>query len=282
MEPDYHDPFVFRDRREAGEMLAAAVERLPNLQQPIVLALPRGGVPVGFEVARQLHTPLDVLVVRKLGTPGQEELALGAVAYGEAVYLNEALINELGIPAAAIDEIRAREMAEVGRRTARYRGDRPLPALQGRSVILVDDGAATGATAEVAIRALRGQRPAEIVLALPVAPGDTCERLRAVADRLVCLRSPELFFAIGEWYVDFSQVSDNEVRDLLQRAEDAAESAKPTSVTRRSSERVAATTSLGAGRAAGSGPSECLGSMSRPGPAPAVAQDVTARSGGSR
>lgn len=199
-------------------MLAAAVAQLPELQRPIVLALPRGGVPVGVEVARQLHAPLDVLVVRKLGTPGQEELALGAVAFGEAIYLNRTVIDELHIPEQVVDEIKAREMAEVERRTARYRGDRPLPDLGERSVIVVDDGAATGATAEAAIRALRGQHPAEIVVALPVAPGDTCDRLRAVADRLVCLRSPELFFAIGEWYLDFTQVSDEEVRDLLERA----------------------------------------------------------------
>jgi Predicted phosphoribosyltransferases len=207
-------------------MLAAAVERLPNLRRPIVLALPRGGVPVGFEVARQLHAPLDVLVVRKLGTPGQEELALGAVAIGEAIYLNAALIEELGIPEQVIAQIRAHEMGEVERRTMRYRGDRPLPELRGRSVIVVDDGAATGATAEAAIQALRGQHPAEIVVALPVAPGDTCDRLRAVADRLVCLHSPELFFAIGAWYLDFTQVSDDEVRDLLRRTEAAVDEKK--------------------------------------------------------
>lgn len=223
MNRNYHDPFVFSDRREAGQMLAAAVAKLPELQRPIVLALPRGGVPVGFEVARQLHAPLDVLVVRKLGTPGQEELALGAVAFGEAVYLNRTVIDELRIPEEVVDEIKAREMTEVERRTARYRGDRPLPDLGERSVIVVDDGAATGATAEAAIKALRGQHPAEIVLALPVAPGDTCDRLRAVADRLVCLRSPELFFAIGEWYVDFTQVSDEEVRVLLEQAAVPAE-----------------------------------------------------------
>jgi predicted phosphoribosyltransferase len=171
-----------------------------------------------------------VLVARKVGTHGQEKLALGAVADGEAVYVNEAPINELGVPATIIEEIPAREMGEVERRTARYRGDRRLPALQGRSVILVDDGAATGATAEVAIRALRGQRHAEIVMALPVAAGHRCERLRAVADRLVCLRSPELFFAIGEWYAEFSHVSSNRGagsapagRGLCRRGQDGAD-----------------------------------------------------------
>ena len=214
----YQDPFVFRDRREAGRALAAAVQRLPDLRRPIVLALPRGGVPVGFEVARLLHAPLDVLVVRKLGTPGQEELAMGAVAYGNAIYLNRTLIEALRIPQQVVDATQAREMEEVARRTLRYRGDRPLPDLAARSVIAVDDGAATGATAEAAMKALRGQHPAEIVLALPVAPADTLALLRAVADRVVCLRAPEPFFAIGEWYLDFTQVSDEEVRSLLDGA----------------------------------------------------------------
>ena len=217
---------VFRDRREAGQLLAAAVETLPDLKRPIVLALPRGGVPVGFEVAQRLHAPLDVLVVRKLGTPGQEELALGAVAFGGASYLNTDLIAELQLPERLLDDIRERELAEVARRTERYRGDWPWPDLRGRSVIIVDDGAATGATAEAAIAALRSQGPAEIVVALPVAPADTCDRLREAADRFVCLRSPELFFALGSWYLDFQQVSDEEVRDLLRRAAEAAEATK--------------------------------------------------------
>jgi len=211
----------FRDRREAGQLLAAAIMALPELKQPIVLALPRGGVPVGFEVARSLRAPLDVLVVRKLGTPGQEELALGAVALGGASYLNTDLIAELQLPERVIEEIREQELDEVKRRNARYRGDRPWPDLSGRSVVIVDDGAATGATAEAAVTALRSQGPAEIVVALPVAPADTCERLREAADRLVCLRSPRLFFALGSWYLDFEQVSDEEVRDLLQRAAEA-------------------------------------------------------------
>jgi putative phosphoribosyl transferase len=218
MEPSYPNLSVFRDRCEAGQLLAAAVEALPDLKQPIVLALPRGGVPVGFEVAQQLGAPLDVLVVRKLGTPGQEELAIGAVAFGGASFLNTDLVAELQLSERVVDEIRERELAEVMRRNARYRGDRPWPDLGGRSVVIVDDGAATGATAEAAVTALRGQGPAEIVVALPVAPADTCDRLRAAADRLVCLRSPRLFFALGSWYLDFEQVSDEEVRDLLQRA----------------------------------------------------------------
>jgi putative phosphoribosyl transferase len=209
---------IFTDRREAGVMLAEAVEALPGLRDPIVLALPRGGVPVAFEVAMRLHAPLDVLIVRKLGTPGQEELALGAVASGGAEYLNAELIAELRLPQQVLDRIRQREMAEVERRTRSYRGSLPWPALRGRSAIVVDDGAATGATALAAIAALRRQLPAEVVMALPVAPKETCARLLAAADRLVCLRSPDRFLAIGAWYLDFGQVSDEDVRALLRRA----------------------------------------------------------------
>ncbi len=211
-------PPIFRDRREAGEMLAAAVEALPGLRDPIVLALPRGGVPVASEVAMRIHAPLDVLVVRKLGTPGQEELALGAVASGGAEYLNAELIAELRLPQSVLDRIRQREMAEVERRTGSYRGNLPWPALRGRSAIVVDDGAATGATALAAIAALRPQFPAEVVMALPVAPRETRARLRAAADRLVCLRSPDRFLAIGACYLDFEHVSDEDVHALLRRS----------------------------------------------------------------
>ena len=211
-------PPIFRDRREAGEMLAEAVEALPGLRDPIVLALPRGGVPVASEVAMCIHAPLDVLIVRKLGTPGQEELALGAVASGGSEYLNAELIAMLRLPQPVLDRIRDRELAEVERRSRSYRGNLPWPALRGRSAIVVDDGAATGATALAAIAALRRQLPAEVVMALPVAPKETCARLRATADRLVCLRSPDRFLAIGTWYLDFGQVSDEDVRALLRRA----------------------------------------------------------------
>lgn len=217
---------IFRDRREAGEILGQAVGRLAGFKDPIVLALPRGGVPVGVEVARQLRTPLDVLIVRKLGTPGQEELALGAVASGGAEFLNAELIGRLRLPQLIVDRIREREMAEVERRTRRYRGDLAWPELHGRTVIVVDDGAATGATALAAIAALRRQLPAEIVIALPVAPRETCDRLRAAADRLVCLRSPQRFVAIGTWYLEFGQVSDEEVRDLLRRTAATSGSAR--------------------------------------------------------
>jgi putative phosphoribosyl transferase len=212
---------VFEDRCDAGRRLSAAVDALPDLRDPIVLALPRGGVPVGYEVAHRLGAPLDVLIVRKLGVPGREELALGAVAGGGIVYRNQPLIDELGIPALLIDQVRAREEAEVERRAERYRGSRAWPRLDGRSVVVVDDGAATGATVLAAIAALRPQQPSEIVVALPVAPAETCDQLREAADRVVCLIAADLFFALGSWYADFEQVSDDEVRDLLARAPEA-------------------------------------------------------------
>jgi putative phosphoribosyl transferase len=207
---------LFVDRRAAGQALAELVDRLEGLTEPIVLALPRGGVPVAREVARRLGAPMDVLVVRKLGAPGQEELALGAVATGGAEYLNEELIGALRLAPADLAALRERETAEVERRSRRYRGDRPWPELGGRSVIVVDDGAATGATILAAVAALRRHLPAEIVLAVPVAPSDTCDLMRHAADRVICLRSPEPFLAIGIWYEDFGQVSDEDVRDLLE------------------------------------------------------------------
>jgi putative phosphoribosyl transferase len=218
---------LFVDRRAAGADLAAVVRTLPGLKDPIVLALPRGGVPVGYEVARALRAPLDVLVVRKLGAPGQEELAIGAVASGGSEYLNHELIAVLRLSEEELDGIRERARAEVERRTARYRADQPWPDLQGRSVIVVDDGAATGATALAAIDALRRHRPTEVIIAIPVAPLDTCQQLETVADRVVCLRSPYPFLAIGTWYVEFGQVPDEEVRALLREAATVAAPDRP-------------------------------------------------------
>lgn len=212
------DAPAFRDRRAAGMAVADAVAELPGLVDPIVLALPRGGVPVAAEVAARIHAPLDVLAVRKLGVPGHEELAMGAVASGGTLYLDRDIIGRLGLPASTVDAVRRHEEAEVEARSARYRGARPWPPLAARSVLLVDDGVATGSTMLAAIAALKAQGPHELIVAVPVAPDDTCERLREAADRVVCVRCPPDLWAISLWYEDFAQVSDEEVRAILDRA----------------------------------------------------------------
>lgn len=206
----------FRDRVDAGQQLARRLEGL-RAQHPIVIGLPRGGVPVAAEVARALGAPLDVLVVRKLGHPLQPELGIGAIGEGGAVVVNRSLVERLGVDPEAIDQVRAREEQELARRVARYRGDGHRLRVAGRTVVLVDDGLATGFTARAAVEVLRqlGARP--IVLAVPVAPTDTLAELRALADDVVCVQSPSPFSAIGEWYVDFSQVSDQDVIDVLAR-----------------------------------------------------------------
>jgi predicted phosphoribosyltransferase len=181
----------------------------------LVLALPRGGVPVAAEVARALGAPMDVFIVRKLGLPGQEELAMGAIATGGVRVLNEALVHAVGVPADVIDEVAAREAEELSRRERLYRGDRPLPDVRGQTVILVDDGLATGASMLAAIEALRRLDPARIVVAVPTAAPDTCEALRAEVDDVICAVTPEPFYGVGQWYQDFSQTTDEEVRDLL-------------------------------------------------------------------
>lgn len=183
-----------------------------------MLALPRGGVPVGFEVARALGAPLDVYVVRKLGVPGHEELAMGAVAPGGAIVLNEDVVSALRIPPGVIAAVVEREEREIGRREAQYRDGRPPPQIRGRTVILVDDGLATGATMRAAVAGLRRLAPARIVVAVPVSAPSTCSELREEADAVVCAFTPEPFGAVGLWYEDFSQVTDDEVRDLLARA----------------------------------------------------------------
>jgi predicted phosphoribosyltransferase len=206
---------VYRDRFEAGQVLAKALTAYRNRPDVIVLALPRGGVPVGYEVARALPAPLDVFLVRKLGVPGQEELAMGAVASGGIRVLNEQVVRHLRIPESVIASSAAAELEEVRRRERVYRGDRPPPAVRGKTVILVDDGLATGSTMLAAVRALRRQEPARIVVAAPIAALETCDLLRAEADEVVCTRTPEPFHAVGLWYEDFSQTTDAEVRDLL-------------------------------------------------------------------
>jgi predicted phosphoribosyltransferase len=183
-----------------------------------VLGLPRGGVPVAFEIARALAAPLDVLVVRKLGVPGREELAMGAITGSGGRVVNSALVEALGIPADRVEAIEAAERRELARRERVYRGERPAPALGGRTVILVDDGLATGATMLAAILAVQQQRPARTVVAVPVAQHDVCAALRREADEVVCLLSPPEFRSVGTWYDDFSQTRDDEVRTLLARA----------------------------------------------------------------
>src|SRR5918994_299558 len=209
------EPGLFRDRSEAGRRLAEKLAHYANRPDVLVLALPRGGVPVAYEVARALSAPLDVFVVRKLGVPGYEELAMGAVATGGVRVLNDNIVAGLRIPDYLIDAVANRELEELKRRERVYRGGRPPPDLRGRTVILVDDGLATGATMLAAIKALRQLQPARIVVAVPTAAPDTCEALRAVVDDVVCAITPEPFQAVGRWYEDLSQTTDDEVRELL-------------------------------------------------------------------
>jgi putative phosphoribosyl transferase len=216
----------FRDRREAGQFLAAALDRY-RTKNPVVLALPRGGVPVGYEVAVRLDAPLDVLVVRKLGVPGHEELAMGAIAPGGRTLLDKNLIEYLGITPQQIQLATQRELVELERRARTYRDGRPVPDLNDATVLLVDDGLATGSTMRVAVSAIRAQAPGQIVVAVPVGPPDTCAAMRDVADDVVCARTPEPFRGVGMWYEDFEQTTDEEVRELLSAA--ARESATATS-----------------------------------------------------
>ena len=210
-------PQRFRNRTDAGRQLAEKLAAYAHRPGVLVLALPRGGAPVGFEVARKLGAPLDVFLVRKLGVPGYEELAMGAVATGGVRVLNDEIVRGLGISEHEIDAAAARELQELARRQRLYRGDRPLPDIAGRTVILVDDGLATGATMRAAIAAVRQQQPARIVVAVPTASPDTCEALKAEADDVVCAMTPEPFLAVGHWYEDFTQTTDDEVRELLAR-----------------------------------------------------------------
>jgi predicted phosphoribosyltransferase len=210
-------PQRFRNRTDAGRRLAEKLAAYANRPDVLVLALPRGGVPVGYEVARALGAPLDVFLVRKLGVPGYEELAMGAVATGGIRVLNDEIVRGLGISEHEIDAAAARELQELARRERLYRGDRPPPDVASRTVILVDDGLATGATMRAAVQALRQQHPARIVVAVPTASPDTSEALRAEADDVICAMTPEPFFAVGHWYEDFTQTTDDEVRELLAR-----------------------------------------------------------------
>jgi predicted phosphoribosyltransferase len=208
-------PQRFSNRNDAGRQLAEKLAAYADRPDVLVLALPRGGVPVGYEVSRALGAPLDVFLVRKLGVPGYEELAMGAVASGGVRILNDEIVRGLAISEHEIDAAVARELQELGRRERLYRRSRPTPNVAGRTVILVDDGLATGATMRAAAAALRRQHPARIVVAVPTASPDTCEALKAEADDVICAMTPEPFFAVGHWYEDFTQTTDNEVRELL-------------------------------------------------------------------
>jgi len=205
------------DRRTAGERLAARLRHYRD-ERPVVVALPRGGVPVGFEIASRLGAPLDILIVRKIGAPGNPEYGLGAVVEGGTRYLDEPRVRAIGHTVRDLGPTIAREMAEVERRAREFRAGRPPVELRGRTVILVDDGVATGGTVLAALQAIRARGPRRVVVALGVAPPDTVENLRAEVDDVVVLLVPRMFFAVGEWYHQFSQVSDGEVVDLLERA----------------------------------------------------------------
>ncbi|NJR39331.1 MAG: phosphoribosyltransferase [Leptolyngbyaceae cyanobacterium CSU_1_4] len=205
----------FHDRTEAGKLLAAQLGEYADRLDVWVLGLPRGGVPVAYEIAQALNLPLDVCLVRKLGVPGQPELAMGAIAAGNVRVLNPEILESIRISRLALQQVIDSEQQELERRDRTYRENRPEPDVQGKTVILVDDGIATGSTLRAAIATLRPKNPQEIVVAVPVAPLSTCEALKEIVDKIVCLTLPERLNAIGMWYVDFSQTSDQEVRNLL-------------------------------------------------------------------
>jgi putative phosphoribosyl transferase len=206
---------TFRDRVEAGELLAEGLARYRDRDDVVVLGLPRGGVPVASEVADALHAPLDVFVVRKLGVPGHEELAMGAIATGGVRLVNDEVVDALGIPPNVLDSVAISEQRELNRREQLYRGDRGSIGLTNKTVILVDDGLATGSTMRAAVKAVRQLQPAQVIVAVPVGAPSTCAQLAREADEVVCIRQPDPFVAVGLWYRDFEATSDHEVRSLL-------------------------------------------------------------------
>jgi len=211
-------PHRFANRTEAGRVLAQRLADYKDRPDLLVLALPRGGVPVAYEVAAALHAPLDVFIVRKLGVPGHEELAMGAIASGGVRVLNQEVIEQLWFGPATIDQVAQQELAELQRREKEYRGDCPPPVVKDKIVILIDDGLATGATMRAAAKALRRMKPAKLVVAVPTAAPETCEAIRKEVDEIICAITPEPFRAVGLWYEDFSQTTDDQVRELLVRA----------------------------------------------------------------
>jgi predicted phosphoribosyltransferase len=212
---DINEHRAFQNRRDAGRTLAAALRKYAGRDDVVVLALPRGGVPVAYEVARALGVPLDLFLVRKLGTPGHRELAMGAIASGGVRVLNDDVVRWYGIPKDAIEAVAREEERELVRREQAYREGRESVSIEGRVAILVDDGLATGSTMRAAVKAVRQLGPSAIVVAVPVGARETCDELSAIADEVVCLRTPEPFSAVGQWYLDFDQTTDEEVRRLL-------------------------------------------------------------------
>jgi predicted phosphoribosyltransferase len=231
---------VYRDRRDAGRDLAAKLADYAGRPAVLVLALPRGGVPVAYEVVQALGVPLDVFLVRKLGVPGHEELAVGAIASGGVRLLNQDVVRALRISPEIIDQVTQIELAELQRREREYRDDLPAPDVRGKTVILIDDGLATGASMRVAVAALRQRIPARIVVAVPVASPATCDEFRYEVDEVVCARTPDPFYAVGLWYEDFSQTTDEEVRDLLRRAAESLKAARQAAATRAGREQATA------------------------------------------
>ena len=208
----------FKDRRDAGRKLAQKLSAYARGQNALILALPRGGVPVAYEVALTLNVPMDIFIVRKLGLPGREELAIGAIASGGIRILNRDIIRMLSIPEEVINFVARRELQELQRRERLYRGNRPSPEVRDRTIILIDDGLATGASMRAAVAGVRAQHPARIVVAVPAAAAETCDAFRSEVEEVVCAITPEPFYGVSRWYEDFSQVTDEEVRALLEEA----------------------------------------------------------------
>lgn len=208
----------YYDRTQAGRILASMLTRYANRRDVLILALPRGGVPVAYEVAKALHAPLDIFLVRKLGVPGHEELAMGAIATGGVRVINQDVVRTLYISPQVLDDVAFYEQQELERRERIYRDNRPVPVMRDQTVLLIDDGLATGATMRAAVQALRVQAPAKIVIAVPVAAYSTYRQFRTEVDEIICAQTPEIFYGVGWWYEDFSQTSDQQVRELLSRS----------------------------------------------------------------